>query len=192
MGFSVLLKTYGGLIPLLEKFYPGLDIWRFIKRLEHKWSAKPSNSKSKMQQLLFKIVNELFPDVNDYHFNYFHPFLRFQSTGKSMELDIYSPTLKLAFEYHGEQHYQQMESGTNFSFVHLLEAQFNTAMVRERDQEKRAACSKEGITLIEVPYWWDMTSTSIRATIHQVRPDLIPNPGNGTPIPVVNPRVVKK
>ncbi len=33
-----------------------------------------------------------------------------------------------------------------------------------------------GITLIEVPFWWDQTYESIAATIHTIRPDLLENP----------------
>jgi hypothetical protein len=54
--------------------------------------------------------------------------------------------------------------------------------------------------LIIIPYWWDRQKDSIIATIHQHRPDLIPNPGmafhltrvltmigNGQPIPAEPP-----
>jgi len=39
---------------------------------------------------------------------------------------------------------------------------------------------------VEVPYWWDLKSSSLAATIHEQRPDLsekyFPN-STGTPIP---------
>jgi ATP-dependent DNA ligase len=40
-----------------------------------------------------------------------------------------------------------------------------------------------GITLIEVPYWWDDTFESLCATIYNHRPDLFLEPPMGTPIP---------
>jgi hypothetical protein len=61
-----------------------------------------------------------------------------------MELDVYLPSLSLAFEYQGIQHYED-------------KFYFGTASreYSQRDKEKRAACKEIGITLIEVPYWWD-------------------------------------
>jgi hypothetical protein len=34
-----------------------------------------------------------------------------------------------------------------------------------------------GITLIEIPYWWDMTIDKLEATIKKVKPALITHPG---------------
>lgn len=51
-----------------------------------------------------------------------------------------------------------------------------------RDQAKKAQCQELGITLIEIPYWWDRSKTSLLATIHQYRPDLVPLPPDGQPI----------
>jgi hypothetical protein len=39
-----------------------------------------------------------------------------------------------------------------------------------------------GMTLIEIPYWWDHETSSLRATLHHYRPDLMPSPGNGQAI----------
>lgn len=35
----------------------------------------------------------------------------------------------------------------------------------QRDTEKKRACNDIGITLIEIPYWWDETISSLAATI---------------------------
>lgn len=96
-----------------------------------------------------------------------------------MQLDIYIPSLKLAFEYHGEQHYLP---------VHY----YGSASYRaELDQEKRLACYKEGITLIEIPFWWDGQSESLSATVHQVLPSLVDNPTGASPIEM-NPESTKE
>ena len=42
---------------------------------------------------------------------------------------------------------------------------------------------KRGITLVEVPYWWDRTIESPAATIHQARSELISLPPEAKPIP---------
>jgi len=44
-----------------------------------------------------------------------------------------------------------------------------------------------GITLVEVPYWWDGSKDSLVATIRQVREDLLPEFVGGTPIPLQDP-----
>ena len=54
----------------------------------------------------------------------------------------------------------------------------------DRDEEKKRACAKAEITLIEVPYWWDRTKESLAATIHKARSDLILNPPGVDPIPL--------
>ena len=88
-----------------------------------------------------------------------------------MRLDIFLPKELLAFEYQGEQHY------------HDVYALGNLWIQKEKDKEKRIACKENGITLIEIPYWWDFKKSSLVATIHFHRPDLIPSPGEGQPIP---------
>lgn len=60
-----------------------------------------------------------------------------------MELDIFIPSLNLGLEYHGEQHFQDVQ-------YFGPKQQYTT-----RDTHKREACEAQGITLIEVPYWWD-------------------------------------
>jgi hypothetical protein len=83
------------------------------------------------------------------------------STQRKIELDVYLPNEQLAFEYQGEQHYVD---------IHVLGYLW---VQKERDQEKKRVCKEKGITLIEIPYWWNFERTSLIATIHQHRPDLI-------------------
>jgi len=77
----------------------------------------------------------------------------------------------LAFEYQGEQHYR---------FIHHCFSPLET--YRNRDEEKRIACTFSDITLIEVPFWWNFQMESLMETIHLKRPDLFPM-NCGIPIP---------
>jgi hypothetical protein len=69
--------------------------------------------------------------------------LNFKDTRMKMEFDLYIASLSLAFECHGEQHYR----------FHFLQGPQEPG--EKRDQEKKQLAKSMGITLIEVPYWWD-------------------------------------
>ena len=54
----------------------------------------------------------------------------------------------------------------------------------------------KGITLIEVPYWWDRTYDSLASTVYNKRPDLFDTEPQGEPIssspPVLKSKDPKK
>lgn len=107
------------------------------------WNRRLFATYYKSQDLLRRRVQKIFPFRKDIMTNYKHPQLFFQDTQLTMELDIFIPLISLAFEYQGEYH---------FNFQTL---QGQPTGMQEKDQEKFLACSKIGITLISVPYWWD-------------------------------------
>lgn len=98
-----------------------------------------------------------------------HPGLERES-GKQMELDVYLPEERLAFEYQGEGHYRD---------IYSLGSRWRQ---KQHDQEKRDACQRHGITLVEVPFWWDFEKSSLAATIQAQRDDVIREDFGGTPI----------
>lgn len=53
------------------------------------------------------------------------------SSGFKMELDVYVESLKLAFEYQGEQHYRPL---------YWMDTKFEEQ--QKRDEEKRVACKQ--------------------------------------------------
>ena len=67
------------------------------------------------------------------------------SLGNKMELDGYNEELSIAFEYHGEQHYREIE------FFHQGKKSFERRV--KDDELKRSQCEERGVTLIEVPYY---------------------------------------
>jgi hypothetical protein len=86
--------------------------------------------------------------------------------GSAVELDVFIPSLALGFEYQGPQHY-------NTSALYG-----NSVQQRKRDEEKKLVCKNFGVTVIDVPFWWDEKPDSLLATIHSYRPD---TPNNGIP-----------
>jgi hypothetical protein len=72
-------------------------------------------------------------------------------SGKHIEIDVLVPGLRLGLEYQGEQHYiDSRRVGQQ-------------AVQAETDESKSLACARSGITLIEVPYTWDLTAVRSRA-----------------------------
>jgi hypothetical protein len=71
-------------------------------------------------------------------------FLKNPKTKRNLELDMYDPITKIAVEYNGAQHYQNIPAfGNNFTEQ------------QERDILKRKLCEDNGIILIVVPYTID-------------------------------------
>jgi hypothetical protein len=58
-----------------------------------------------------------------------------------------------------------------------------------RDKDKFAACEKAGITLVQIPFWWDRTEASLRATLSKHCPQYIKamEDSNAEEIPKTNP-----
>eukprot|EP01114_Cavostelium_apophysatum_P009868 TRINITY_DN23180_c0_g1_i1.p1 TRINITY_DN23180_c0_g1~~TRINITY_DN23180_c0_g1_i1.p1 ORF type:complete len:370 (+),score=65.36 TRINITY_DN23180_c0_g1_i1:1430-2539(+) len=121
----------------------------------------------KAQRHLFNQLKVMFPSEE-----LFMDFILATKEG-NYELDIAIPSLKIAFEYQGVQHYTQ--SSTMFDPV---------APRIARDKVKERLCEEAGITLVQIPFWWDSNIKSLQATIYSKRPDLVSNPGDGVlPIP---------
>lgn len=95
--------------------------------------------KWKSEAQLFSISKEFFKDAI---FQYCSDWLGMQS------LDIYIPSVKVAIEYQGKQHYEPVKF---FGGESVFESQ------KERDNKKRTLCQKNDITLIEWPYTRSVT-----------------------------------
>lgn len=77
------------------------------------------------------------------------------SQGERLELDFYIPTLDIAIEVQGQQHY------TFVSHFHLNQNGFTDQL--RRDREKRYLCECKGITLLEIT-----SSSEINGTISKI------------------------
>jgi hypothetical protein len=98
---------------------------------------KCSKGEAECRRVLEKIFNVSFPNVRP-------NFMKNQVTGENLELDMYNPGLKLACEYHGQQHYKFNK------WMHKNSSNFQNQ--KYRDIMKRDLCKQYSINLIEVPY----------------------------------------
>eukprot|EP01114_Cavostelium_apophysatum_P005030 TRINITY_DN1558_c0_g1_i1.p1 TRINITY_DN1558_c0_g1~~TRINITY_DN1558_c0_g1_i1.p1 ORF type:complete len:545 (+),score=133.12 TRINITY_DN1558_c0_g1_i1:262-1896(+) len=154
-----------GLINVLERLYP-----------DQQWEHHRKVSSSKTQLKLFHTVVELFPS-KDIQIDYVHSDLVHAATKKNVEFDVFIPDLKLAFEYQGVQHYAEDH------------AVYGDVTRKARDKEKVDLCLQVGITLVQVPYWWNGSKSSLAATINVLRPELhLKVDGDASPIPQEPPQ----
>jgi hypothetical protein len=150
---SIPPAKYGGLIAVLQKAYPDHS-WNIAKFDLQSKKASQRKMKSQIEKLLSHLGKlEILED-------YRHPEMLYSSTGLKMELDLYIPALQLGIEYQGPQHYHDL---------------YNYAQRRARrmrDWEKAKMCESRGITLVEIPYWWDEQSDSLAAELKHARSNL--------------------
>jgi len=97
-------------------------------------NIKKNNIRWKSEYKLYQIVRSLYPDAI---YQYKSQWLQKQS------LDIFIPSLNVAIEYQGLQHYKPVEYfGDNKAYDDLV----------ERDKIKKQLCERNGVDLIEWTY----------------------------------------
>lgn len=117
------------IILLVSKIYP-----KYKSEHSHRWVT---------EALVGSILKRIFPE---HTFVKVRPdFLKYPETRRNLELDFYCKELGVAIEYDGRQHYEYVP------FFHKNN-QENFVKQKQRDAFKRDACSRYGITLIEIPY----------------------------------------
>jgi len=90
-----------------------------------------------------RICREFFEQIFKNKFPKSSPNWLLNKKGNQMELDGFCPSLKLAFEHQGQQHYKQVD------YFHRLKNSFKNRKLY--DELKKELCRKHGIALIEVP-----------------------------------------
>lgn len=105
--------------------------------------------KWRAESKLFSIVRDLYPDAL---FQYSSRWLVKQ------RLDIYIPSVKLAIEYQGSQHYHEADT---FGGADGLR---NTTFL---DEKKRAKCRENGVYLLEWPYSFSITRRNVQRKISE-------------------------
>lgn len=106
------------------------------------------------EELMYELIRKEF---KNYNVIYQHrPFFLKSSFGGQMSYDVYIPKLKLAFEYQGQQHFEPVD------FFGGVES-FKSTQIRDR--EKQELSKTNGVKLIYVNYWEDLTRDLIRSKI---------------------------
>tara|TARA_Y100000034_G_scaffold126705_1_gene178347 strand:- start:5106 stop:5891 length:786 start_codon:yes stop_codon:yes gene_type:complete len=105
----------------------------------------PFINETKARKLLEKILNSTFKKIRP-------NWLKNPATNQNLELDGYSPKLKIAFEYNGKQHYQPVD-------IFGGESSFKSQI--RRDELKKQLCKNNNIKLIIIPYFWNGTESEI-------------------------------
>ena len=112
-----------------------------------------NNGGRSAQRWLFIQIQKLFPGEEIVE-DYFHSEIS-RITGFHVQFDVFLVRKKIAFEYHGIQHYEDIPA-SGFATIE---------MSKQRDNEKEKLAKQFGITLIIIPYWWDNNLDSLRNTI---------------------------
>ena len=141
------IKSHGGSGLLMK--YPIKKIIQFAENS----SLELKNNKRSSQRWLFLQVQKLFPGEEIIE-DYFHDELS-RKAGSAIQFDIFLLNRKIAFEYHGKQHYEDIPNA-GFSSIEVY--------IR-RDKEKAELCRQFGIHLIIVPFWWDNSLDSLKLTL---------------------------
>jgi hypothetical protein len=120
---------------------------------DEKWDQTLFTLKSKktVQRILYTYIRNIY----NQHFtleNYRHPLICYELL--PLEFDVFVPSISLAFEYQGAQHYDDLPSLSS----HL-------SIYQERDKKKELLSFDHLIKLIEIPYWWDQKIDSLLSVI---------------------------
>lgn len=137
------LKYKGSWMQALYSVYP-----------EYNWPSVMHSSEG--QQKVFDMLQSLLP-WSEIYTNYSFMY----SKKQTLELDFFLPSLSLALEYQGGQHHSP-----RFGQSNELEQR------KRKDEQKRRVCSLKGITLIEIPFWWQNSSSALVNTIRRLRPEI--------------------
>ena len=122
---------------LLKSTYP-YDNWD-----KEKFSNR---NKKTTQRILFLLLKRIYYTYAVYE-NFRHPLILCDYT---LELDVFIPALNLAFEYQGQQHYDDIPHV--FGSIELNKI---------RDQLKEELAKKININTVHIPYWWDRSYSSL-------------------------------
>lgn len=122
---------------------------------ERGYYSKPLN-KWKSEELVYNITKKLYGDYSVIYQH--HPYYLSTNTG-SMSYDVYICGLKVAIEYQGKQHFEPVDY---FGGKDSFEKQ------QERDELKAQLSKENGVKLVYINYWEDITPDLIKNKVSAV------------------------
>lgn len=109
----------------------------------------------KTEEYVYKIVKKIYKDQGVIYQH--RPMFLHSSFGGQMSYDIYISGLKTAIEYQGKQHFEPIDYfGGEEAFKKL----------QQRDMEKQELSKKNGVRLIYINYWENITPELIQERIN--------------------------
>ncbi len=128
---------------LKDGVYDDVDRYEYVLP-ENKW---------KSEQLVYEIVKQLYPKANVWY--QFRP--DFLKTDKGqLSYDVFIGKMRVAIEYQGRQHFEPVE---------LFGGREGFEKQKERDNLKSKLSEKNGVKLIYINYWEDITPKLIKERI---------------------------
>lgn len=155
---DVLNRNHGA--GLLDQYSTSLARALVANYPDTNWDLARLLKVGKTQKQLHHFVENLLPNF-EVVANFRHPLLRFSDSGHPMEIDIWISELQLGIEYQGEQHYPEAFR------VGMFGGEDESKSLHKRDAEKREACAKAGILLLEFDYRWDRKKASVRKMLKE-------------------------
>lgn len=137
---------------LSEKYVNALAKLKWQCSEGHIWEAPPARIKGgqwcpycAFRYITENLCREIFQMIFKKKFLKVRPSWLLNRRGNNMELDGYNKELRIAFEYHGEQHFSYS------SFFHSNDKEM-LARRKEDDIAKKLLCDQNKVKLIEIPY----------------------------------------
>eukprot|EP00026_Physarum_polycephalum_P002945 Phypoly_transcript_02954.p1 GENE.Phypoly_transcript_02954~~Phypoly_transcript_02954.p1 ORF type:complete len:796 (+),score=103.49 Phypoly_transcript_02954:213-2600(+) len=177
MQIKDLSDWYRVALPQLEEYGPTtyfkkLGLPNALQQVfpEHHWDL--DGFQLAWQRWLKTILQKHLPNIEIIE-NYVSS-LHFDGSGIAMTADIFIPSLNLALEYNGKPHYTGTPLPGNLSFYSPASDSFfgNAHEQKKYDTAKIKKFAENGISLIQVPHWWDGKIGSLVDVIHKIRPDI--------------------
>lgn len=162
------LENYFEYCSIQKCFREKDDVWRYgdkvleravkgeFANVEYASYSRPEN-KWKSEELVYKIIKKNYKDYNVIY--QYRPFFLKSDIGGQMSYDIFITGIDVAIEYQGKQHFEPVE------FFGGMDSYKRTV---ERDRIKRELSEKNGVKLIYINYWEDITPELVKEKINEV------------------------
>ena len=118
--------------------YIGITNPSILLRIFKKKKRIAKKHETECRRIFEKIYQVRFPSIRP-------DFLKYPKTGRNLELDGYNPTLRLAFEYNGQQHAKYVKHFHRRGVKDFDDQQ-------DRDRYKMNICEQLGVKVIVIPH----------------------------------------